>query len=134
MRWTSGARRGTPNVHQLSSLNHQLGQEPTENTEDMEVLNNKSEAVRVSAINSHDVRLVRPEDVFGGHSEPRCGNVPLTRTPNTTRGIRLGEYAPRNNSSPILCDGFLSPPPGRRSLQRRRLGAEALAKESQKIR
>ena len=24
--------------------------------------------------------------VFGGHSEPRCGNVPLTRTPNTTRG------------------------------------------------
>ena len=30
--------------------------------------------------------------MFDEHSEPRCGNVPLTRTPNTTRGIRLGEY------------------------------------------
>jgi hypothetical protein len=28
---------------------------------------------------------VPPENPFGEHSEPRCGNVPLTRTPNTTR-------------------------------------------------
>ena len=26
-----------------------------------------------------------PEGLFGEHSEPRGGNVPLTRTPNTTR-------------------------------------------------
>jgi hypothetical protein len=31
---------------------------------------------------------------FGGHSEPRCGNVPLTRTPNTTP-----EDAPRESRS-----------------------------------
>ena len=33
------------------------------------------------------------KDVFGEHSEPRCGNVPLTRTPNTTRD---DAYAPQS--------------------------------------
>lgn len=33
MRWIAGTRP------QLSSLNHQLGQKPTENTEDTEILN-----------------------------------------------------------------------------------------------
>ncbi len=40
--------------------------------------------------------------LFGGHSEPRCGNVPLTPTPNTTCGIRLGEYALRNEGTSEL--------------------------------
>jgi hypothetical protein len=31
----------------------------------------------------------RRKTLFGEHSEPRCGNVPLTRTPNTTRGTRM---------------------------------------------
>lgn len=38
------------------------------------------------------IAMVLAKDLFGGHSEPRCGNVPLTRTPNTTRE---DAYAPR---------------------------------------
>ena len=34
---------------------------------------------------------------FGEHSEPRCGNVPLTRTPKTTRE---DAYAPRKHRAP----------------------------------
>ena len=39
----------------------------------------------------------RRKALFGEHSEPRCGNVPLTRTPNTTRG---DAYAPRISRKP----------------------------------
>ena len=34
--------------------------------------------------------------LFGEHSEPRCGNVPLTRTPNITRETPRDAYAPRS--------------------------------------
>jgi hypothetical protein len=39
---------------------------------------------------------VSPETLFDGHCEPRCGNVPLTRTPNTTR---YDAYAPQTLAS-----------------------------------
>ena len=50
---------------------------------------------------------------FGEHSEPRCGNVPLTRTPKNTRGTRRRESrfaATRSrdilSSSVVLAGGY----------------------------
>ena len=52
----------------------------TEDTENTEIPNKEAEAVLASGDLRLNIHPVRAEDVFGGHSEPRCGNVPLTRT------------------------------------------------------